>query len=188
MKTFTPDGLKKILADHALYLKGDVTGVRANLRNADLSGADLRSADLRNADLRNADLSGANLIGADLRGANLIGAKIEADHIARVQLCPVGEFTAFKRTAEGVILRLLIQADAKRLGGLVGRKCRASHAVVVEAIGSAQKTFTSMHNSSFTYVVGEAVRADEFCDDDRIECAGGIHFFITKIEAEEYGQ
>jgi hypothetical protein len=73
------DELKKILADHALWLSGDSAGIRANLRRADLTEADLRGADLRGADLTGADLigadlTGADLIGADLRGADLTGA------------------------------------------------------------------------------------------------------------------
>ena len=71
----THDELKAILADHALWRRGE-GGKQANLRQADLSGADLRGANLRGANLRGADLSGADLRGADLRGANLIGADL----------------------------------------------------------------------------------------------------------------
>ena len=57
------DNLKEILEPHALWLKGDSKGVRA-----DLSGANLSWADLSGANLSGADLSGANLSGADLSG------------------------------------------------------------------------------------------------------------------------
>lgn len=30
------------------------------------------------------------------------------------------------------------------------------------------------------------VRADKYNDDPRVECTGGIHFFLTRQEAEEY--
>ena len=56
MKTYTPDELKKTLADHAAWLRGEAGGTQA-----DLSGANLWDA----------NLSGANLSGAILRGANL---------------------------------------------------------------------------------------------------------------------
>ena len=79
----TPDKLKAILADHALWLH-DEGGKRADLQEADLQEADLqwaflRGANLRWADLRGADLQGANLQGADLQeavlqGVNLCGA------------------------------------------------------------------------------------------------------------------
>lgn len=62
--------LEKILADHALWLRGD-GGTRADLRNASLRGAPLHNVDLRYASLSNVDLSHARLIGADLRSARL---------------------------------------------------------------------------------------------------------------------
>jgi len=78
------DELKRILADHALWL-GEDGGKRADLSYANLSGAKLREANLRwahliEADLRGAKLSYANLSEADLRGADLSKANlIEAD-------------------------------------------------------------------------------------------------------------
>jgi len=39
--------LDTILKDHALYLKRDSKGIRADLQEADLQEADLRGADLR---------------------------------------------------------------------------------------------------------------------------------------------
>ena len=83
------DELKRILADHALWLAED-GGKRADLRWADLSGsnlsgaylrgADLSGANLSEADLREANLIWAYMIGANLRGANLSEADLrEAD-------------------------------------------------------------------------------------------------------------
>jgi len=246
LKTYTPAELSKIIADHALYVKGDPAGFRAYLSGANLSGADLRSADLsganlsgaylssaylsgadlrgadlrsadlsganlsgaylsgaylssadlsgaylRGADLRSADLSGANLSGAylssaDLSGADLRGADLDKAVIARTLITPVGAFEAFKITREGIVLRLLIPASAKRFGGLIGRKCRASEAKVIGAIGSRKKRFTSSHDPGFTYIVGKTYKIKDFCNDPRIECAPGIHFFMTEIEAREY--
>ena len=55
----TADQLKAVLDAHALWLKGEGAGQRANLHEADLRGADLREADLSEADLSGANLSGA---------------------------------------------------------------------------------------------------------------------------------
>jgi hypothetical protein len=87
----TADQLKAVLDAHALWLKGEGAGQRANLHEADLRGADLREADLSEADLRGADLSGANLSGAnlrwadlheaDLRGADLSGANLSGANL-----------------------------------------------------------------------------------------------------------
>ena len=78
----TKDELKVILEKHKLWLKGNKGGVRADLRDANLSGADLRGANLRgvnlfDANLRDACLIYANLWDADLRGANRNGNKVQ---------------------------------------------------------------------------------------------------------------
>lgn len=48
------------------------------------------------------------------------------------------------------------------------------------------KIATSQHDQKTAYRVGEIVRCNHWCDDFTQECAGGIHFFITRIEAENY--
>lgn len=67
----TVKNLNDILQNHILWLNGNSSGQRADLRNADLSVADLRNANLRNADLSGARLNNANLRKADLRGVRL---------------------------------------------------------------------------------------------------------------------
>ena len=69
--------IKTILDAHGSWLRNEVGGVRADLRDADLRGADLRDADLRGANLQGANLQGANLQGADLYGANLQCANLQ---------------------------------------------------------------------------------------------------------------
>ena len=44
----------------------------------------------------------------------------------------------------------------------------------------------SQHDSSFKYKKGEIVRPDKFDENPLIECSNGIHFFLTKKEAENY--
>jgi len=36
------------------------------------------------------------------------------------------------------------------------------------------------------YKVGETVKPDSFDDNPFVECTHGIHFFITRQEAEDY--
>ena len=84
------DDLKKILDDHARWLRGE-GGARANLRWAYLEGANLRWADLRwayleGANLRGANLRGASLWGADLRGVNLQGADLRGVNLQGADL------------------------------------------------------------------------------------------------------
>ncbi len=203
MKTYTPDELKKVLDSHALYLKGDPNGARANLAGAYLADANLARANLTGAYLYGAYLYGANLTcayltganlaranltGANLAGAYLTGANLDKAVLAHRLITPTGAFEAYKQVRDGVILRLLIPAKARRFGGLVGRKCRADEAKVLGVVGSNTKikTFASKHDSDFKYTVGKIVKVKNFCNDPRIECAAGIHFFMTEIEAREY--
>ena len=91
MKKYTELELSGILEKHSLWLAGDPYGVRANLREADLSGASLRGADLRwanlyGADLREANLRGANLYGADLHWANLREANLRGANLTWANL------------------------------------------------------------------------------------------------------
>ena len=171
---------------------------RANLSRADLSGANLSRADLSRADLSRADLSGANLSGANLSRAELSGANLSraelsgaknADHaIACTRICPDGDIIGWKKLAGGRIAKLLIPADAKR-NNAFGRKCRAEYAKVLEIWEGkkAVKDGVSSHTSDVTYTVGNTVKPlEKFDEDFQNECASGIHFFITRLEAEEY--
>ena len=155
----------------------------ANLYGADLRNANLRYADLRNADLRNADLRNANLRYAILEGANFEGANLTDTKLPHFQIVPEeGSFIAYKKVDTGAI-KLLITEDAKRTSTLVGRKCRASHVKVLEGSGVS----STYKVNQLEYKEGEVVYADKYDDDIRIECTSGIHFFMTRKEAEEWG-
>jgi hypothetical protein len=159
------------------------------LCGADLSGANLYSANLFSANLRDANLSGADLTSANLCGADLCGAMlthVEYDEYTSffALQCPEdGSFVAWKKCANGVLVKLLIPEDAKR-SSATSRKCRASKAVVLEVIG-AEKAI-SMTNPHFVYEVGKEVLPDSFDDYRWNECSHGIHFFLTRKEAEQY--
>jgi hypothetical protein len=158
----------------------------AYLQGADLQGADLRGAYLRGADLRGADLQGADLQGAYLQGAYLRGAKdIPTLEIAKQKICPEGTITGWKKLANGILLRVEIPADARRVNALDSRKCRAEWVIPREIFGEG--SLVSRHDPSFTYVLGEVCKpTNGFNDSVHEECAAGIHFFITREEAEAY--
>ena len=173
----------------------------ADLRGADLSGADLCGADLSGAYLRDADLSGAYLRDAYLCGANLSGANLRGADLSKLVFnegtafyalqCPEdGSFIGYKK-AHGHIVKLEILADAKR-SSATSRKCRCSAAKVLSITtvdgGTEVEEIASDRNSNFIYRVGEVVRVDYFDEDRWNECSTGIHFFITRREAEQYGE
>ena len=207
MKITTPNGtlegesIEAILKEHGLDCLRS-----ADLRDADLSAADLRSADLRDADLsaadlrganlRSADLSDANLRSADLRGANLHGANLSELTVAQTSILPdEGDIIGWKKaiTLDGapIIVKLLIPADAQR-SNATGRKCRASTARVLDLQDKQgnslppDTTAYSSYDPDFTYQKGKTVHVEDFDTNRWDECATGIHFFITRIEAVEY--
>jgi len=160
----------------------------ANLRGADLYGADLYGANLRGANLHGVDLRGAGLRGVDLHGVDLRGARNAGFAIAQTRILPEGEFIGWKKLRGSLIAKIRITESSKRSHAF-GRKCRCSEAVVV-AIYDGDNEVTegfSMHDTSFKYVKGEIVNPKQpFSEDWQNECASGIHFFITRIEAENY--
>ena len=130
-----------------------------------------------------ADLSGAYLSGANLRDADLSGAK-DADYaIAQTRILPDGDLIGWKKCKDGVIVKLRIPEDAPRSHAF-GRKCRAKFADVIEVIGA--DIGIASHDKKTEYKAGERVEAPNWSDDWQTECAGGIHFFITRLEAENY--
>ena len=159
----------------------------ANLCEADLSGANLSEADLSWANLSGANLSEADLSGADLHEVDLRGAKNLNFPIA----CPEkGTFTAFKKAGK-YIIELEIPSDALRSSSTT-RKCRCSKAKVVSITNldgspSDVKSVASNYDSEFIYNLGETVEVPNFDTNRWNECAPGIHFFITRQEAVDYG-
>ena len=176
--------LNKILNNHKKWLNSN-GGQVANLQGAYLQRADLQGADLRGADLRGANLQGAYLRGAYLRGADLQGAENVPDYVvATTSILPdEGDIIGWKKCKNGVIVKLLIKNGTKR-SNAIGRKCRAEKAKVLDVIGG--DIGVSYYNNKTTYITGKTVKCDKWDEDRWNECGGGIHFFITRHEAEQY--
>jgi hypothetical protein len=151
----------------------------ANLRGANLRNANLQSANLQSADLRSADLRGADLQSADLRGAKSYHYQIIPSE---------GSFIAWKKCRDNLVLKLEIPAEAKRTSTISYRKCRAECVKVLQIFdkeGNEKDIAFGLYNRT-KYKKGEIVKANSFDDDPRVVCSNGIHFFITRQEAEEY--
>ena len=173
----------------------------ANLRGACLCDANLRGACLLGADLRgaclcDANLYGACLLGADLRGADLRGANLSELTVAQTSILPdEGDIIGWKKAlaldGAPIIVKLLIPSDAKRSNS-TGRKCRANKARILDLQdrqGNSLPPDTTAYSSfdpDFTYKKGETVHVEDFDTNRWNECAPGIHFFITRIEAVKY--
>ena len=168
---------------------------RAYLAGSDLAGAYLAGSNLADADLADADLAGAylagvNLAGANLAGANLARAKNATLAIAKTRILPEGDLIGWKKCAYGLIVKLLIPAKAKRSHAF-GRKCRAEYVKVLAVYDAGKEVAkgvwaVSKHDGQTKYLKGKTIKCDKWETDWQKECAGGIHFFITKEEAEAY--
>jgi hypothetical protein len=193
----------RVINGYDIGPRADLTG--ANLTRADLSWADLSWADLSWADLTGANLDGANLSGVNLDRANLSGVNLDRANLSGVNLTGAnlrwakdvppqvveltavvpaeGEVTGWKKCRDGVIVKLLIPAEAQRSNATT-RKCRASSARVLEVIGDDEAT--SLWDVTFKYRAGETVSVPEFDENRWAECSAGIHFFLTREEAEAW--
>ena len=152
----------------------------------------LNEANLNEANLRGANLYGANLNEANLNEANLSGVRLDGDTnidikslaFAKTLFLPEGDIIGYKKCRNNIIVKLLIPKEAKRSHAF-SRKCRAEYAQVLEIFNA--EIATSQYDSNFTYRVGDIVEPElPFSKDWFNECESGIHFFITRIEAENY--
>ena len=192
--------LKRAKLMFADLYKADLS--KANLKGADLTGADLRWANLKGVNLKGVNLKGANLYGANLYGANLKGANLYEADLSEAYLGGVknlslpivapekGSFIGYKKCRDDLIVELEIPEDSLRSSATT-RKCRCSKAKVLSITnldGSKSKCTeaTSKRDSSFVYKVGETVEVTNFDPNRWNECSTGIHFFVTREEAEKY--
>lgn len=175
----------------------------ADLREADMYGAYCCCANLNGVDLRNADLGEANIDGANLKEANLLGTNLKNTDIVCAVIsedtkidypiaCPeTGSFIGYKKAVFGKIVKLRICEDAKR-SSATAKKCRCSKALVLsienmDGSDSGLQEIASKFDPFFIYRIGEIAEVSDFDNDRWNECAPGIHFFIDRQDAVEYG-
>lgn len=87
------------------------------------------------------------------------------------------------------LVQLLIPKRALRSNAF-DRKCRASYAKVVKVYnksGLAYSWYAADNQSRFQYKAGKTVRPrGKFSKEWMEECESGVHFFISRAEAEDY--
>ena len=164
-------------------VKADANLADAYLAGANLAGAYLAGANLAGANLARANLARANLARAYLADAYLADAKSAEFAVAQTRILPEGDLIGWKKCLRGVIVKLRIPEAAKRSHAF-GRKCRAEYADVIEVIGG--EVGVSQYDGITEYRAGQRVTPDRFDENWQEECSSGIHFFITRLEAENY--
>ena len=65
-------------------------------------------------------------------------------------------------------------------------ECRAEFAKVIEIFNSENGQGISSYDNSIIYKVGKTIKPDKLDDNRWDECSHGIHFLITRAEAEAY--
>lgn len=107
------------------------------------------------------------------------------DTIKRPSFCPT-------LSEKYGIVKLLIPEDAKR-SSATGRKCRCDKAQVLQIQDLEGNVLDntvaySFHDHGFRYIAGTVVTPVLPFEENRWEeCASGIHFFISREEAVNYG-
>jgi len=94
--------------------------------------------------------------------------------------------SVYKKCVADVIVVAHIPDDA-HVRGAVGKKCRASKAIITDVIGTfaGEKVGISIWDKKTTYFIGDEVEVENFDMSDE-ECSTGFHFFCTREEAEKY--
>lgn len=178
----------------------------ANLSDTDFTGADLEYSDLRHANLDSARLNDVNLYAANLYGANLNCARVKHANLAKAYLsatnlsdvviadakCTLREYRkgkiitedikVYKKCRGNVIVTLIIPRGAI-VFSINGYKCRTNKAKVI-AIDGADRAYSYINRTS--YYVGDEFNIYNFNCEYNEECAEGIHFFMTREQAENY--
>ena len=214
MEKITKEELKTILEQHKLWLnstgkegkcanltRANLTHANlrcanlrcANLTSADLTGADLTDAylyradltraDLTRADLTRADLTGADLTGADLTGATLVNTILDEKEQCRNGIVLTESMIGYKNSNEDKIITLEIPIGAK-VFSINNNKRRTNKCKVIDMQGETE--LCSIYDTDFKYHVGDEIDIIDFDDNYNVECGAGIHFFLTREEAEKY--
>lgn len=160
------------------------------MKGANLKNARMVTASFRYCDMRECNIEGADLFGAVLEFAKLDGI-ISNDDTKWFRLhCPeTGAFLAYKKCVNDRMVQLLVPADAKRTSATL-RSCRCNKAKVLTIKSfDFKENFDeawSLVDENFVYKRGEWVEVKDFNEDRWQDSTTGIHFWMTRAEAEAY--
>lgn len=191
--TFEYCVFEKCRAINFIHRKGEKF-VNCEFNNCDFVGADLFQSTFTNC-LCSTDTKGFQLVCPE-KGEYIAFKKARVYVYKKSGKSAISDLLNHKLTGSievmPVIIELRIPKDARRSSATT-RKCRASKAEVlsitsIDGKKRYKKAVASWHNAnSFVYEVGKTVVPDNGFEENRwIECAAGIHHFITRDEAVAY--
>ena len=179
MKKITKKELKTILEQHELWLDSNEKRGKC----ADLTGADLTYTDLTGVRLFGANLTDADLTGTYLTFADLTDTILDEKEQCRKGIVLTEPMIGYKKSDEGKIITLEIPIGAK-VFSINGNKRRTNKVNVIDMQGETE--LSSCYDASFKYHVGDEIEIKDFDERYNVECSTGIHFFLTRKEAEKY--
>lgn len=176
---FSSSTLSNINLTYANLSESDLSEINS-FRDISFTCTNMGSCNCKHIDFRYSTFINTYLGNANFQGSDLSCCKISNIHIdyktLGLQKAPEGELIGYKKLCNDKICKLKIPADSKRSCATT-RKFRCEYAYVISGAGS------SGYNRNFIYKPGTFVYADHFERNRWKECAGGIHFFLTREEA-----
>lgn len=172
----------------------------SSVENALFDGVPLKDAVFREANLRTASFRYCDMRGCDIRGADLFGAVLEYAKLDGIRddertkwfrlHCPEkGAFLGYKKCVNDRMVQLLIPADARRTSAtLPSCRCDKAKVLTIKSF-DFQENFDeawSLVDENFVYKRGEWVEVKDFNEDRWMDSTTGIHFWMTREEAEAY--
>lgn len=161
-----------------------------SMKGADFKNARMVTASFRRCDMRGCNIEDATLFGAVLEHADLEGIiSNEGTKWFRLHCPEKGAFLGYKKCVNDRMVQLLIPADAKRTSATLP-SCRCSKAKVLTIKSfDFTKNFDeawSLVDENFVYKKGEWVEVKDFNEDRWQDSTTGIHFWMSRAEAEAY--
>ncbi len=155
----------------------------SDFRYSDFSNSYFSNSYFRNSNFRYSNFRYSNFRNSDFRNSDFRNSDFRNSKFNYRILPEEGKIIGYKK-AGNEIIKLEIDCETA-VGGMIGRKCRCKKAKVLE-ITNNKKEIYSDYDNSFIYKVGEIVEVEDWNDKPYLECEKGIHFFITRQEAEDY--
>jgi len=173
---------------------------RSSVLNALFDECSLRKTNFRNANLQSAALRYADMEGAFIEGANLYGAILEYAKLRNIISdektkcfrlhCPEkGPFLGYKKCLNNRLVQLLIPADARRTSATLPTcRCDKAKVLTIKSFDFKEKydEAWSLVDENFVYRAGEWVEVKNFNENRWMDSTRGIHFWMTREEAENY--
>lgn len=161
-----------------------------SMRKANFRNAKMVTASFRYCDMRECNIEGANLYGAVLEFAKLDGiVSDEGTQWFRLHCPETGAFLAYKKCVNDRMVQLLVPADAKRTSAtLPSCRCNKAKVLTIKSFDFKENfdEAWSLVDENFVYRRGEWVEVKNFNEDRWQDSTTGIHFWLTRAEAEAY--